>query len=84
MSDLTALTNMSNFADYAAAAIALGIIVIGASGGIGFIGSKALDALSRQPESKNDIMSLMVISAALIEGIAFFSAIICLLIVFTK
>lgn len=84
MADLTALTNMSNFADYAAAAISVSIIVIGASAGIGFIGSKALDALSRQPESKNDIMSLMVISAALIEGIAFFAAIICLLIVFTK
>jgi F-type H+-transporting ATPase subunit c len=75
---------MAAFGDYAGAAIGLGLIVIGAGVGIGFIGSKALEAISRQPESKNDIMSLMIISAALVEGIAFFAAIICLLIVFTK
>lgn len=77
-------TNLASFGDYAGAAIGLGMIVIGAGIGIGFIGSKALEAVSRQPESKSDIMSLMILSAALVEGIAFFAAIICLLIVFTK
>jgi F-type H+-transporting ATPase subunit c len=78
------VANMASFGDYAGAAIGLGMIVIGAGIGIGFIGSKALEAVSRQPESKNDIMTFMILGAALVEGIAFFAAVICLLIVFTK
>jgi F-type H+-transporting ATPase subunit c len=74
----------SKFADYAGAAIGLGLVVLGAGTGIGLIGAKAVEAISRQPESKNDIMTFMILGAALVEGIAFFAAVICLLIIFTK
>lgn len=84
MTEPLSLASMSTFGEYAGVALGLGIIVLGASLGIGFIGSKALDAIARQPESKDGIMSLMILSAALVEGIAFFAAIVCLLIVFTK
>lgn len=74
----------SNIGDYFGAAIALGIIVMGTAIGIGFIGGKAMDAIARQPEMQGNIRNLMILSAALIEGVAFFAAVVCLLIVLTK
>ena len=74
----------SNLGDYLGAAIGLGLIVMGSALGIGLIGGKALDAIARQPEARNEIRTLMILSAALIEGVAFFAAVICLLIVLTK
>jgi F-type H+-transporting ATPase subunit c len=63
------------------AALGAAISVIGAALGIGNIGSKAMDAIARQPESADDIRSNMIVAAALIEGVAFFSIVIALLIV---
>jgi F-type H+-transporting ATPase subunit c len=74
----------SNFADYFGAAIGVALVVIGSSIGIGLIGSKALEAIARQPDMKNEIRTLMILSAALIEGVAFFAAVVCLLIVLMK
>ncbi len=69
---------------YIGASVALGLIVLGASLGIGMISGKALDAASRQPELKNDMRTMMILGAALIEGVAFFAAVVCLIIVLTK
>ncbi|HEX3020566.1 MAG TPA: ATP synthase F0 subunit C [Chitinispirillaceae bacterium] len=69
---------------YFGAALGLGLIVIGAGIGIGMMGGKALEAISRQPEMKNDIRTLMILGAALVEGVAFFAAVVCLLIILTK
>ncbi|PID88348.1 MAG: ATP synthase F0 subunit C [Bacteroidia bacterium] len=73
-------------ADYAAMGAGLGaaIAVIGAGIGIGQIGGKAMDAIARQPESVSDIRSNMIVAAALIEGVAFFAVVICLLIIFLR
>ena len=62
-----------------AAAIACGVIIIGASMGIGWIGSRAVDAIARQPEASGDIRANMIVAAALIEGVALFGVIISLL-----
>lgn len=51
--------------------IGAGLIVIGASLGIGKIGSSAMDAIARQPEASGKIQTAMLIAAALIEGIGF-------------
>jgi len=64
------------------AAIGAGLAAIGAGIGIGQIGNKAMEAIARQPESVGDIRSNMIVSAALVEGAAFFAMIVCLLIVF--
>ena len=48
-----------------------GLIVIGASLGIGRIGGQAMDAIARQPEASGKIQTAMLIAAALIEGIGF-------------
>ena len=64
------------------AAIGAGIAAVGAGLGIGRIGGQAMDALARQPEKIGDLRSSMIIAAALVEGVAFFAAIIALLCVF--
>lgn len=64
------------------AGIAAGIVVVGAAFGIGRIGSAAMEAIARQPESSGDVRSGMIIAAALIEGVAFFALAVCFLILF--
>ena len=55
---------------------------IGAGVGIGQIGKGAVEAIARQPEAVGDIRSNMIVAAALIEGVAFFAIVVCLLVVF--
>lgn len=69
---------------HAIAVIGAALAAAGGSIGIGIIGSKALDAIARQPEEKKDIRTNMILMAALIEGLAFFSAIIAILVIFMK
>ncbi|MFV0590095.1 MAG: ATP synthase F0 subunit C [Draconibacterium sp.] len=64
------------------AAIGAGLAAIAAGMGIGKIGASAMEAIARQPEASGDIRSNMIVSAALIEGVAFFAVIVCILIVF--
>ncbi|NIS37802.1 ATP synthase F0 subunit C [Candidatus Saccharibacteria bacterium] len=62
---------------YLAAGIGAGLAAIGAGIGIGRIGGQAMDGTARQPEAANNIRTSMIISAALIEGIALFGLVIC-------
>ncbi len=64
------------------AGLGAGIAVIGAGIGIGNIGKSALESIARQPEAIGDIRSNMIIAAALVEGVAFFAIVVCLLILF--
>jgi len=64
------------------AAIGAGIAAIGAGIGIGKIGSSAMEAIARQPESSGDIRSNMIVIAALVEGVALFAVIVCILALF--
>ncbi len=67
---------------YLGAGLGAGITVIGAGVGIGKLAASALEAAGRQPEAGGDIRTTMIIAAALIEGVAFFAAVICLLLTF--
>lgn len=67
---------------YLGAGFGAAIAAIGAGLGIGKIGSSAMEAIARQPEAANDIRSNMIIIAALIEGVALFAVIVCLLCLF--
>jgi len=51
-------------------AIGMGLAVIGAGIGIGQIGGKAVEAIARQPEAVGDIRANMILTAALVEGVA--------------
>lgn len=64
------------------ASIGASVAVIGAGLGIGRIGSSAMEAIARQPESVGDISKNMIIVAALVEGAALFAVIVCLLCLF--
>lgn len=64
------------------AAIGASIAAIGAGIGIGKIGGSAMEAIARQPESTGDIRSNMIVIAALIEGVALFAVIVCILAMF--
>ena len=64
------------------AGIGAGLAAVGAGIGIGGVGRGALEAIARQPEAIGDIRSNMIVSAAFIEGVAFFAVIICALVVF--
>lgn len=63
------------------AALGAGVAAIGAGLGIGRIGAAALESMARQPEATGDIRASMIIAAALIEGVALFGVIVCLLVV---
>ena len=64
------------------AAIGAGIAAIAAGIGIGKIGGAAMEAIARQPQTTVDIRSNMIVIAALIEGVAFFALIVCILALF--
>lgn len=82
MSLLILLQAAANIAmGYLGAAIGAGLATIGAGIGIGKIGQGAMEGMARQPEAGGDIRSTMIIAAALVEGVAFFAAVICLVVV---
>jgi F-type H+-transporting ATPase subunit c len=64
------------------AAIGAGLAAVGAGIGIGRIGGSALESIARQPESLGDIRANMILTAALVEGAAFFAMVVGLLVVF--
>lgn len=57
------------------AAIGVGLSVLGAGLGIGRIGATATESIARQPEAAGKIQTAMIISAALIEGVALFGVV---------
>lgn len=61
------------------AAVGAGLAVIGAGIGIGQVGGKAMEAISRQPEASGDIRTTMIIAAALVEGAALFAIVVAFL-----
>lgn len=61
------------------AAVGAGLVAIGAGIGIGRLAASAMEGIARQPEAVGKIQTAMLIAAALIEGVAFFCAVICLM-----
>jgi len=59
--------------------LAAGIGALGAGVGIGRIGGGAVEAIARQPEMAGTIGTNMIITAALVEGVALFAVVIGLL-----
>ncbi len=58
------------------AGLAAGIAVVGAGIGIGLVGSGACNATARQPEVGGKIFVNMILTAALIEGVALFAVVV--------
>ena len=64
---------------HVAAGIGAGFVTFSAGLGIGRIGQAAMEGTARQPEAAGMIRISMLIAAALIEGIAMFGQVICVL-----
>lgn len=77
---MLALLDASLSLAYAGASIGAGIIALGAGIGIGRIGTAAMEAIGRQPEASSKIQTGMIIACALIEGVALFGVLVCLLV----
>jgi F-type H+-transporting ATPase subunit c len=74
---LSVLLEVSGSVGTIGPAIGVATAVIGAAIGIGQIGKAAVDGIARQPEAGSDIRTTMIISAALIEGVALFAIVVC-------
>jgi F-type H+-transporting ATPase subunit c len=68
---------------YLGVGLAVGLALIGAAAGIGKLGAAALEGTARQPEAQGSLQMMMIIAAALIEGIALFALVIAFLAVST-
>ncbi|HXN56084.1 MAG TPA: ATP synthase F0 subunit C [Myxococcales bacterium] len=76
---------MGNFAlGYLAAGLGAGLAVIGAGFGIGKIGAAAMEGTARQPSAGGDVRTTMIIAAALIEGVALFAEVVCIILATAK
>ena len=64
------------------AGIGAGLVALGAGLGIGRLAGPAMEGSARQPESSGDIRTSMIIAAALIEGVALFGLVICIVLAF--
>ena len=62
------------------AGLGAGLAVLGAGLGIGKIGGSAVESIARQPSESGKIQTAMIIAAALIEGVALFAVVVCLMI----
>ncbi|CCC58018.1 MULTISPECIES: ATP synthase F0 subunit C [Caloramator] len=66
-------------------AIAAGIAAltgIGAGIGTGIATGKAVEAVSRQPEAKNDIISTLIIGSAFSEATAIYGLLVAIILIF--
>ena len=62
------------------AGIGAGLAAIGAGIGIDRLAGSALEGIARQPEAIGPIRTTMLIAAALVEGVALFAQVICILV----
>lgn len=59
--------------------IGAGLAAIGAGIGIGLAAFGALSGMARQPEMSGKLQTAMLVAGALVEGVALFAVVVCLL-----
>ena len=65
-----------------AAGLAIGLGTIGPGIGIGLIGSKAMEAMGRNPEVTSTIQTNMILAIAFAESMGIFALVMALLLMF--
>lgn len=65
-----------------AAAIAIGVGALGPALAVGLIGSKAVDAIGRNPEASSKIQTFAILAIAFAEAIAIYALVMALIIKF--
>jgi F-type H+-transporting ATPase subunit c len=71
-----------HFLSFFGVALGVALTIIGAGYGISKIASTAVESMARQPEAAANMQMVVIITTAMIEGIAFLALIICLLEIF--
>ena len=61
------------------APIGAGLAAIGVGLGIGKLAASSVESIARQPEAAGDIKAAMILTAAFIEGVGLFAAVIAFL-----
>ena len=74
---------MEESAKVIATALAIGLRALGPGIGIGLIGSKAVEALGRNPEAESSIRTAMILAIAFAEAVAIYALVVSLIIKFT-
>ncbi len=67
-----------------ASAIAIAVGAIGPALGLGMIGSKAMEALGRNPEARDSIFVPLILSLAFTEAIGIYALVVALIIKFVQ
>ncbi|HAM34434.1 MAG TPA: ATP synthase F0 subunit C [Elusimicrobia bacterium] len=68
---------------YIGIGVGVGICLIGAALGIGKLASSALEGAARQPEAAGSLQTMMIIPAAMIEGLGLLALVIAFMAVNT-
>lgn len=64
---------------FMAAAIAIGLAALGAGIGIGLIGSKTVEGISRQPEAQGPLRTTMFIAMGMVEAVPIIAVVLAFL-----
>ncbi len=67
---------------FLATAIAIAVGALGPGLGIGLIGSKAVEAIGRNPEATSKVQTAMILSIVFAEAIAIYALVIALIVKF--
>jgi len=67
---------------YLGIGLGAGLAAVGGGIALGMLGSSVVSAAARQPEMRAQLTAIMFIVAALIEGLALFAIVICMLCLF--
>jgi F-type H+-transporting ATPase subunit c len=76
------MSSLSLAMAYLAAGLGAAGATIGGGYGISKLASAAMEGVARQPEAVGDIRGMMILTAAMIEGIALFAVVVCVLLIF--
>ncbi len=72
------MADVGNFA-HLASGFGAGLVTIGAGYGIGSIAKAAMEGSARNPQAAGDVRVSMIIACALIEGVALFGVVVCMI-----
>ncbi|MBI5127759.1 ATP synthase F0 subunit C [Candidatus Roizmanbacteria bacterium] len=64
-------------------ALTMAVGALGPAIGIGMIGSKAMEALGRNPEAESSVRTAMILSIAFAEAVAIYALVVALILKFT-
>ena len=72
---------MEKLAAYLGGGLAIGLAAIGTGLGIGWLASKALEGMARQPEAAAAIRTSMIIAIAFVEALCLYALVVSLILV---